>query len=194
MFFADDGPAAVNYCLEVAHRHKVDRVVKGKSMVSEEIGLNDALIDSGIDVSETDLGEYIIQLAGETPSHIIAPAIHKTRDDVGSLFADKLDIPYETDPPRLTWIARKALREKFLTADMGTSGCNIACAETGHITTVSNEGNIRMSCQSFLDDRRVDVVTTTDDQILGASGDPEIAFLVNTTQIAGAQVAFIPSV
>ena len=96
VFFAKDGPAAVNYCLEVAHRHKVRRVVKGKSMVSEEIGLNDALIDSGIDVSETDLGEYIIQLAGESPSHIIAPAIHKTRHDVGSLFADKLDIPFKT--------------------------------------------------------------------------------------------------
>jgi L-lactate dehydrogenase complex protein LldF len=145
VFFAKDGQAAINYCLEVAQRHNVKRVVKGKSMVSEEIGLNDALINSGIDVAETDLGEYIIQLAGETPSHIIAPAIHKTRDDVGSLFADKLDIPYETDPPRLTWIARKALREKFVAADMGTSGCNIACAETGHITTVSNEGNIRMS-------------------------------------------------
>lgn len=145
VFFAEDGRAAVNYCLEVARRNKVRRVVKGKSMVSEEIGLNDAFIDSGIDVFETDLGEYIIQLAGETPSHIIAPAIHKTRDDVGSLFADKLDIPYETDPPRLTWIARKALREQFLAADMGTSGCNMACAETGHITTVSNEGNIRMS-------------------------------------------------
>ncbi len=145
VFFAKDGQAAVNYCLEVAHQNKVRRVVKGKSMVSEEIGLNDALMDAGIDVSETDLGEYIIQLAGETPSHIIAPAIHKTRDDVGRLFADKLDIPYENDPPRLTWIARKALREKFLAADMGTSGCNIACAETGHITTVSNEGNIRMS-------------------------------------------------
>ena len=145
VFFAKDGQAAVNYCREVAHKHKVRRVVKGKSMVSEEIGLNDALIDSGIDVSETDLGEYIIQLAAETPSHIIAPAIHKTRYDVGSLFADKLDIPYEDDPPRLTRIARKALREKFLAADMGTSGCNIACAETGHITTVSNEGNIRMS-------------------------------------------------
>jgi L-lactate dehydrogenase complex protein LldF len=145
VFFAEDDQAAVNYCLEVAHRNKVKRVVKGKSMVSEEIGLNDALIDSGIEVSETDLGEYIIQLADETPSHIIAPAIHKTRNDVGSLFADKLAIPYETDPPRLTWIARKALREKFLAADMGTSGCNMACAETGHITTVSNEGNIRMS-------------------------------------------------
>jgi L-lactate dehydrogenase complex protein LldF len=145
VFFAKDGQAAVNYCLEVAHKHKVKRVVKGKSMVSEEIGLNDALIDAGIDVSETDLGEYIIQLAGETPSHIIAPAIHKTRNDIGNLFADKLDIPYDDDPARLTWIARKALRNKFLDADMGTSGCNIACAETGHITTVSNEGNIRMS-------------------------------------------------
>ena len=145
VFFAKDGQAAVNYCLEVARRYRVRRVVKGKSMVSEEIGLNKALIDAGIEVSETDLGEYIIQLADETPSHIIAPAIHKTRHDVGSLFADKLEIPYENDPPRLTWIARKALREKFLAADMGTSGCNIACAETGHITTVSNEGNIRMS-------------------------------------------------
>lgn len=145
VFFAKDSRAAVDYCLEVARRHQVRRVVKGKSMVSEEIDLNAALMDAGIEVSETDLGEYIIQLAGETPSHIIAPAIHKTRNDVGSLFAAKLDIPYEDDPPKLTWIARKALRQKFLAADMGTSGCNIACAETGHITTVSNEGNIRMS-------------------------------------------------
>jgi L-lactate dehydrogenase complex protein LldF len=145
VFFAEDGRAAVNYCLQVAHRHKVKRVVKGKSMVSEEIGLNDALIEAGIDVSETDLGEYIIQLAGETPSHIIAPAIHKTRNDIGRLFAAKLNIPYINDPPALTRAARKALREKFLAADMGTSGCNLACAETGHIVTVSNEGNIRMS-------------------------------------------------
>ena len=145
VFFAEDHRAAVNYCLEVAHKHKVKRVVKGKSMVSEEIGLNDALIDAGIDVAETDLGEYIIQLAGETPSHIIAPAIHKTRNDIGRLFADQIGIPYDNDPPKLTWAARKALREKFLAADMGTSGCNMACAETGHIATVSNEGNIRMA-------------------------------------------------
>ncbi|MEJ2098582.1 MAG: LUD domain-containing protein [Desulfobacterales bacterium] len=96
VFFAEDTQAAVNYCLDVAHRHNVKRVVKGKSMVSEEIGLNDALIEAGIDVSETDLGEYIIQLAGETPSHIIAPAIHKTRIDIGHLFADKLDLPFIT--------------------------------------------------------------------------------------------------
>jgi L-lactate dehydrogenase complex protein LldF len=145
VFFAKDAQTAVDYCLKVAREHNVKLAVKGKSMVSEEIGLNDELIAAGIDVAETDLGEYIVQLAGENPSHIIAPAIHKTRNDIGRLFADNLDIPYNNDPPQLTWAARKALREKFLAADMGTSGCNIACAESGHITTVSNEGNIRMS-------------------------------------------------
>jgi len=145
VFFARDAEAAINYCLETAHRHKVKTAVKGKSMVSEEIGLNTALKAAGIDVAETDLGEYIIQLAGERPSHIIAPAIHKTRGDIGRLFTDKIGIAYTDDPPRLTRAARKALRKKFLAADMGFSGCNLACAQTGHIATVSNEGNIRMS-------------------------------------------------
>jgi L-lactate dehydrogenase complex protein LldF len=145
VFFAEDAKAALDYCLATARRHDVKLAVKGKSMVSEEIGLNSALLKNGIDVAETDLGEYIIQLAGERPSHIIAPAIHKTRKDIGRLFTDKIGITYTDDPPSLTRAARKTLREKFLTADMGFSGCNIACAETGHIVTVSNEGNIRMS-------------------------------------------------
>lgn len=145
VFFARDAEAAVHYCLETARRYNVKSAVKGKSMVSEEIGLNTALIEAGIDVAETDLGEYIIQLAGERPSHIIAPAIHKTRGDIGRLFTDKIGISYTDDPPCLTRAARKALRKKFLAAEMGFSGCNIACAETGHIVTVSNEGNIRMS-------------------------------------------------
>jgi len=145
VFFAEDAAAAVDYCLGVAARHNVRLAVKGKSMVSEEIGLNRALANAGIEAVETDLGEYIVQLAGEGPSHIIAPAIHKNRDDIGHLFADRLKIPYTNDPPSLTRAARKALREKFLSADIGFSGCNLACAETGHITTVSNEGNIRMA-------------------------------------------------
>jgi len=145
VFFAGDAKDAVNYCLETAHRHQAKLAVKGKSMVSEEIGLNSTLQENGIEVAETDLGEYIIQLAGERPSHIIAPAIHKTRTDIGQLFSDKIGISYTDDPPSLTRAARKALREKFLAADIGFSGCNIACAETGHIVTVSNEGNIRMS-------------------------------------------------
>lgn len=145
VYFAPDAPSAVAYCREVAQRHKVKLAVKGKSMVSEEIGLDAGLASDGIEVVETDLGQYIVQLAGEAPSHIIAPAIHKTRHEVGQLFAEKLNIPYTDDPPTLTQAARKALRKKFLKADMGISGCNLACAETGHITTVSNEGNIRMS-------------------------------------------------
>ena len=145
VFFAGNAKEAANYCLETARRHGAKLAVKGKSMVSEEIGLNTALLENGIDVAETDLGEYIIQLAGERPSHIIAPAIHKTRTDIGQLFADKIGIDYTDDPPSLTRAARKALREKFLAAGIGFSGCNIACAETGHIVTVSNEGNIRMS-------------------------------------------------
>jgi len=145
VFFAQDSQAALDYCLATARKHKVKLAVKGKSMVSEEIGLNTALKEAGIDVAETDLGEYIIQLAGERPSHIIAPAIHKTRMDIGRLFTDKIGISYTDDPPSLTRAARKSLREKFLAAGIGFSGCNIACAETGHIATVSNEGNIRMS-------------------------------------------------
>lgn len=149
VFFAKDAKAASDYCLEVARKNRgrqgVRQVVKGKSMVTEEIGINQALEADGITATETDLGEYIIQLAGESPSHIIAPAIHKTRKEVAELFTEKLGIPYCEDPPVLTRAARKALREKFLAADMGLSGCNLACAETGHITTVSNEGNIRMS-------------------------------------------------
>jgi len=136
--------SAVEYCIKVARKHGVRLAVKGKSMVTEEVGLNPALEAAGIEVAETDLGEYIVQLAGEKPSHIIAPAIHKTRQQVGRLFANKLGIPYSEDPPKLTMAARKALRKKFLAAEMGVSGCNIACAETGHITTMSNEGNIRM--------------------------------------------------
>jgi len=145
VFFAADATAAVNYCINVAQRHQVRLVVKGKSMVTEEIGLNRALAAAGIEAVETDLGEYIVQLANEHPSHIIAPAIHKTRAQVGRLLAEKLHIPYTEDPATLTLAARKALRAKFLAADMGISGCNLACAATGHITTVSNEGNIRMA-------------------------------------------------
>jgi L-lactate dehydrogenase complex protein LldF len=145
VYFAETAQAAVDYCLAVARRNNVRRVVKGKSMVTEEISLNPALEAAGIEVVETDLGEYIVQLAAETPSHIIAPAVHKNRHEIADLFVRKLGIRRTTDPPELTQAARKALREKFLAADMGTSGVNMACAETGHITTVSNEGNIRMA-------------------------------------------------
>jgi L-lactate dehydrogenase complex protein LldF len=145
VYFAETAQDAVDYTLAVAKKNAVKRVVKGKSMTSIEINVDPALAEAGIEVVETDLGEYIVQLAGEPPSHIIAPCIHKDRKQIGTLFAEKLGIEFSEDPPTLTRAARRALREKMLNAEMGLTGCNLACAETGQISLVSNEGNIRMT-------------------------------------------------
>ncbi len=120
------------------------KIVKSKSMITEEIHLNEFLEDQDFQVFETDLGEYIVQIAGEKPSHILAPAIHKDRRQVGALFAEKLHVPYSDDPVVLTKIARKALRQEFLDADAGISGANFAVADTGTIAIFTNEGNGRM--------------------------------------------------
>jgi L-lactate dehydrogenase complex protein LldF len=119
-------------------------VAKSKSMISEEINFNHAFEAAGIRVVETDLGEYIVQLRGERPSHIITPAVHLRRGDVGKLFEEKLGIPYTEDIPTLTNTARKVLREVFLTADIGFSGVNFGVTETGTLALVTNEGNGRM--------------------------------------------------
>jgi L-lactate dehydrogenase complex protein LldF len=119
-------------------------VAKSKSMVSEEINFNHALEAAGLRVVETDLGEYIVQLRGERPSHIITPAVHLRRGDVGKLFEEKLGIPYTEHIPTLTNTARKVLRDVFLTADIGISGVNFGVAGTGTLALVTNEGNGRM--------------------------------------------------
>ncbi|MCX6641731.1 MAG: LutB/LldF family L-lactate oxidation iron-sulfur protein [bacterium] len=119
-------------------------IVKSKSMTTEEIGLAPALQAQGFEVVETDLGEYIVQIAGQMPSHITAPALHLSRSDVGRLFADKLGVPYQEDPVELIGIARKILRRKFLSADIGITGCNFAVAESGTPLIVENEGNGRL--------------------------------------------------
>jgi L-lactate dehydrogenase complex protein LldF len=119
-------------------------IAKAKSMVSEEINLNPALEAAGMRVVETDLGEYIVQLRHERPGHILTPAVHLRRNDVGKLFHEKLGIPYTEDIPILTDTARRVLRDVFLTADVGISGVNFGIAETGGICLVSNEGNARM--------------------------------------------------
>ncbi|MBL8535342.1 MAG: iron-sulfur cluster-binding protein [Betaproteobacteria bacterium] len=131
--------------VEIAKRNAVKKIIKSKSMVSEESHLNDALEAQGIQVVETDLGEYIIQLSGETPSHIIAPAIHKNREDIADLFHQHHKTPRKTDISELTMEARKFLREHFLSADMGISGSNFLIAETGSTFIVTNEGNGRMT-------------------------------------------------
>jgi L-lactate dehydrogenase complex protein LldF len=143
--WARDADEANRVILGIALKAGAKSVVKSKSMATEEIELNHALNQAGIEAVETDLGEYIIQLAKETPSHIIAPAIHKSKEDISKLFAEKLNIPYYTEPEDLTKVARERLRQKFLTADMGVSGVNFGVAETGTIVIVENEGNARLT-------------------------------------------------
>jgi L-lactate dehydrogenase complex protein LldF len=144
--FAATADEARRIILDIAARTGTRMAVKSKSMATEEIHLNDALQAAGVTPVETDLGEYIIQLAHERPSHIIAPAIHKTKGQVAELFSRELKRPgLPADPEVLTKIAREELREKFLQADMGITGANFAVADTGTVVLVTNEGNGRMA-------------------------------------------------
>jgi L-lactate dehydrogenase complex protein LldF len=142
--WAHDAAEANRIVCDLAALHNVQLAVKVKTMVSEEIDLNRALEAQGIQVVETDLGEYIIQLAGERPSHIVAPAIHKTREEVGKLLHEKMDIPLTHVPEEMTAYVRAELRRAFLKADMGISGVNFGVAETGTLCLVTNEGNGRL--------------------------------------------------
>ena len=145
VFIAKTAEEAKKYILDVAKKNNVELVVKSKSMASEEIHLNQYLEQNGITAAETDLGEWIIQLAGERPSHMVMPAIHLTRDQVADIFSKEVNERLTSDIPRLVKIARHELREKFLKAGMGISGANAAVAETGTIAIVTNEGNARLT-------------------------------------------------
>ena len=142
--WAETAQDANRIVLQIAEEHNVRIAVKSKSMATEEIGLNYALEQAGIQAIETDLGEYIIQLAGTGPSHIIVPAVHLRKEEIAALFSEKLDIHAPTDPIELARIAREVLRAKFLHAQMGISGGNFLIAETGTLVLVTNEGNGRM--------------------------------------------------
>jgi len=144
--FASDAAEARKLIIGLAKNCEVKTVIKSKSMVSEEMGLAEAMNDAGFETVETDLGEYIIQLAEETPYHLIAPAVHKSRTEVAKL----LDRSYQpgSEPPdatELTMMAREQLRDVFRRADMSVTGANFAVAESGSIALVTNEGNGRMS-------------------------------------------------
>ncbi|AUH50457.1 iron-sulfur cluster-binding protein [Chromobacterium sp. ATCC 53434] len=139
-------PADANRIIhDIVEARRGKLVVKGKSMVSEEIELNHYLEARGVEAVESDMGEYIVQLAGEKPTHIIMPAIHKTKQDIALLFHERLpDTPYTEDVDELIQIGRRVLRRKYLDADVGLSGVNFAVAETGTLCLVENEGNGRM--------------------------------------------------
>ena len=143
--WARDAAEANEIVCRLANERSARKIVKSKSMVTEEIHLNVALESQGLEVIETDLGEYIIQLAGEAPSHIIVPAIHKTKKQIAELFSAKLGIEPTDDVDRLTSVARGVLRQRFAAADIGISGVNFGIAETGTILILENEGNVRLT-------------------------------------------------
>ena len=148
VLWASDGEECNRFVVEIAQRHDVRKIVKSKSMATEETQLNHALEAANLEVVETDLGEFVIQIAHETPSHIVFPILHKTREQVRDLFVDKLNMPPSDDPATLTAAARVYMRQQFINADMGITGANFAIAETGTLAIVSNEGNARM-CASL---------------------------------------------
>lgn len=144
VYFAADAAEAVSITKEIVRAKEAKSVVKSKSMVTEELHINHVLEEMDIEAVETDLGEYIIQLANEPPSHIIIPAIHKNKQQIADLLSEEAGEKLEPDTQILAGFARRKLREKFLNADIGMTGCNFAIAETGSVVIFENEGNARM--------------------------------------------------
>jgi L-lactate dehydrogenase complex protein LldF len=156
VFFAATADDANEYIKEVVKRKNGKKVVKSKSMVTEEIGLNKALEEAGSEVIETDLGEWILQLDGDVPSHIVTPALHLNRDQIKETFTNKRGYDKSNTPEELGLFAREVLRKDFLTADIGITGCNFAVAESGAVTFVTNEGNARLA--TTLPDTQISVM------------------------------------
>ncbi|GAK02528.1 predicted L-lactate dehydrogenase, iron-sulfur cluster-binding subunit YkgF [Geomicrobium sp. JCM 19037] len=145
VFFAETAEEANAYVREVARKKEAKKIVKSKSMVTEEISLNEVLEADGREVIETDLGEYILQIDDhDPPSHIVAPALHKNRSQIRDVFKERKGYSETDDPDELTRFAREQLRQEFLDADLGITGCNFAVAESGSISLVTNEGNARL--------------------------------------------------
>src|SRR4030095_9049439 len=143
--FAADGAHARQIILNIAHQAGCSRCIKSKTMVSEEINLAHALELAGMDVVETDLGEFIVQISHDRPSHLVAPIVHKDRASIAKLFSEYFGTPYNDDPQALTMQARVYLRDKFRSSDCGMTGGNFLVAETGQLCCVENEGNQRQS-------------------------------------------------
>lgn len=144
VFFAETAEEANAYIQNVVKQKNGKKIAKSKSMVTEEIGLNEALQEVGAEVVETDLGEWILQLDEDPPSHIVAPALHKNREQIQETFEEKRGYTKSDQPEELALFAREQLRKEFLAADIGITGCNFAVAESGAATLVTNEGNARL--------------------------------------------------
>ncbi|RYZ79914.1 MAG: lactate utilization protein, partial [Proteobacteria bacterium] len=141
VMWAEDANEALDHILKICQAKNCKTLVKSKSMVTEEIHLNDFLAKNNIDSIETDLGEYIQQLDNEPPYHIVTPAMHKSKEDIAQLFADKLGTPPHLTPEQLTLVARDVLREKYRQAEVGVTGANFIISDIGGIAITENEGN-----------------------------------------------------
>ena len=146
VIWAENTKQAIGEILKICKEKNCRSIVKSKSMVTEEIHLNDALEKNGIESVETDLGEYIQQLDNEPPYHIVTPAMHKSKEDVAKLFHEKLGTPANLSPEELTLVARNILREKYTQAEVGITGANFIISDIGAIAVTENEGNARLSC------------------------------------------------
>lgn len=146
VIWAETAKQACDEILKICEARNCKTLVKSKSMVTEEIHLNEFLEKNNIESVETDLGEYIQQLDGEAPYHIVTPAMHKSKEDVAKLFAEKLGTDPKATPEQLTLVARKILREKYVQAEVGVTGANFILADVGGIAVTENEGNARLSC------------------------------------------------
>jgi len=146
VIWAEDAASALQEILTICKEKNCRTIVKSKSMVTEELKLNDFLEEHGIESVETDLGEYIQQLDGEPPYHIVTPAMHKSKEDVAKLFYEKLHTKPNLTPEQLTLVAREKLREKYVQAEIGITGANFIISDTGGIAVTENEGNARLSC------------------------------------------------
>jgi L-lactate dehydrogenase complex protein LldF len=170
VIWAQSADTAVEEIVKVLEKHEIKMVVKSKSMITEEVELNEALEKSGIESVETDLGEYIVQVAGEKPYHIVTPAMHKSKEDIAELFHSKFGTPENSSPEDITRFVRQKLREKFLDAGAGITGANFLVADTGSVALSENEGNGLMS-MSF---PKIHIVITGIEKVISSIRDLDL--------------------
>ncbi len=185
VYFARTAKEATGHALGILGKIKARKVVKSKSMVTEEVGLNEVLEKSGVEVIETDLGEYILQVDDhDTPSHIVVPALHKNRDRIREVFARKKGYTGDSVPENITRFVRQQIRKEFLTADVGITGCNFAVAETGTVTLVTNEGNGRFVTST----PKIQVVFMGMERIVPTFAELDIIFSMLVRSAVGAKL------
>jgi len=190
VIYAENAQQALDEIWTICKAKNAKSIVKSKSMVTEEIHLNKFLEDHHVEIIETDLGEYIQQLDEEPPYHIVAPAMHKSKEDVAELFHEKLNVPLGLTPEQLTLVAREKLREKFSEAEIGITGVNFILADIGGIAITENEGNARLSC-SF---PKTHIAITGIEKILPSVHDLDLFWPLLATHGSGQNVTVYNSI